>query len=240
MPDAGVGDVVRDRRSRPARRARRGPWHASRSAASHSPACGPSTASRMALIARRGSGDLGKPAAVEREPLQRRSPPRRSAACRPRAPASARSIGTRSGRVSSCSCAAPARSGTFDASTSAEEEEHVLVRRARRRHQVEDRHQRPRRDADLLLAFAPRGVGDVLAALDPAGRHLDQIARAEREMRAEPELADQHDLVALQIDRQDDHDAADPHARRARSSRRPASRDSARSDRSRRRDSRAR
>ena len=30
-------------------------------------------------------------------------------------------------------------------------------------------------------------------------------------MRAEPELADQHDFVALEIDRQDDHDAPDPH-----------------------------
>ena len=69
----------------------------------------------------------------------------------------------------------------------------------------------PRRNADLLLAFAPRGVADVLAALDPAGRHLDQIALAEREMRAKPELADQHDFVAIEIDRQDDHDAADPH-----------------------------
>ena len=91
-----------------------------------------------------------------------------------------------------------------------------------RRHQVEQRHQALRRDADLLLAFAAGGVGDVFAALDPAGRHLDQVAAAEREMRAEPELADQHDLVALEIDRQDDHDAPDPHARRARSSRRPS------------------
>ena len=81
-----------------------------------------------------------------------------------------------------------------------------------RRHQLEDRHQRVRRDADFLLAFAPRGLGDVLAALDPAGRQLDQVAAPEREMRAQPELADQHDLVALQIDRQDDHDAPDPHA----------------------------
>ena len=88
----------------------------------------------------------------------------------------------------------------------------MLVRRAGRRHQVEHRHQRPRRDADFLLAFAARGIGDVFAALDPPGRQLDHIALAEREMRAEPELADQHDFVALQIDRQDHHDAPDPHA----------------------------
>ena len=37
---------------------------------------------------------------------------------------------------------------------------------------------------------------DVLAALDPPRRHLDQIALPDREMRAEPELADQHDFVA--------------------------------------------
>ena len=42
----------------------------------------------------------------------------------------------------------------------------------------------------------------IFAALDPAGRQLDQVALAEREMRAEPELADQHDFVALKIDRQ--------------------------------------
>ena len=48
-------------------------------------------------------------------------------------------------------------------------------------------------------------------ALDPPGRQLDHVALAEREMRAEPELADQHDFVALQIDRQDDDDTPDPH-----------------------------
>ena len=67
------------------------------------------------------------------------------------------------------------------------------------------------RDAGFFLAFAAGGVGDVFAALDPPGRHLDHVALAEREMRAEPELADQHDLVALQIDRQDDDDPPDPH-----------------------------
>ena len=76
---------------------------------------------------------------------------------------------------------------------------------------AEDRHQRLRRDADLLQAFAPRGVDQLLAALDPARRHLDHVALPDREMRAEPELADQHDLVARQIDRDDDHHAPDPH-----------------------------
>ena len=57
--------------------------------------------------------------------------------------------------------------------------EHVLVRYAGRRHQVEQRHQRSRRDAGFLLAFAPGGVGHIFAALDPPGRHLDQIALAQ-------------------------------------------------------------
>ena len=53
QPDAGIGDVAWCRRSRPARRAARGPWRCARNAACHSPACGPSTATRMALIAGR-------------------------------------------------------------------------------------------------------------------------------------------------------------------------------------------
>ena len=44
----------------------------------------------------------------------------------------------------------------------------------------------------------------------PAGTSTSSPS-AQRQMRAEPELADQHDLVALKIDRNDDHDAADPH-----------------------------
>ena len=52
---------------------------------------------------------------------------------------------------------------------------------------------------------------DVFTALDPSGRHLDQIALAESQVRAKPELTDQHDFVAIEIDRQDDNDPPDPH-----------------------------
>ena len=51
----------------------------------------------------------------------------------------------------------------------------------------------------------------IFAALDPPRRHLDQIALAQREMGAEAKLADQHDFVAVEIDRQDHHDPSDPH-----------------------------
>jgi len=57
--------------------------------------------------------------------------------------------------------------------------------------------------------YAAGGIGDVFARLDPSGRQLDHVALAKREMCTEPELADQHDFIALQIDRQDNDDTPD-------------------------------
>jgi hypothetical protein len=64
-----------------------------------------------------------------------------------------------------------------------------------------------------------RRDGHILAALDAAGRNLHKIAQADRQMRADTELADQNDLVAVEIDRQDHHHFSNPqriaHERRA-------------------------
>jgi hypothetical protein len=87
----------------------------------------------------------------------------------------------------------------------------VFVRHAGRGHQVEHRHQSLRNEPDLLLAFAQRRLGRLLTRLDVPGRHLDQIAPAERKLRAQPELADQDDLVARKIDGKNHRHAPDPH-----------------------------
>src|SRR5512143_1729292 len=85
----------------------------------------------------------------------------------------------------------------------------MLVGRAGRRHQLENRHELRCSDAYLLLALAPCSVQHVLAALDPARRDFDQVALAQRQMRAEPELADQNDLVARKVDRKQYYHTAD-------------------------------
>ena len=145
------------------------PWRGRAAPSSHSPACGPSTATqdsahRPADARSRAGG--ARLSASHCSP----TPRRRNAACPPRA---LRARGRSAREAAACPPAhAPRRRAPAPSRRRPrQEEEHVLVRRARRRHQVEQRHQRPGRDAGLLLAFAPRGIGDVLAALDPPGRH---------------------------------------------------------------------
>ena len=237
MPDAGVGDIVADRRrasgqsaelaalgvGAQARRAIRRP------AARRRPR-------RMALIAPRPR-DLAQAVAVEREPLQGEH--RRAVVQLGRLERFQRAVDRHAERPRVL----------------------LLVRRAgalRHLRRIDQRRgrrtcARPTSPADGIrsnIGTSVRGATPISswhsrraasATSSPRstrpGRHLDQVAQPEREMRAEPELADQHDLVALQIDRQDDHDARRSRTRVALERRAvAASRDSAHSDRSRRRD----
>jgi hypothetical protein len=91
----------------------------------------------------------------------------------------------------------------------AEKQERVLVARAGHRDELEDLVERRRPHADLLDAFAQARLGRRLARLDMAGDDLGQLAHAGREMRRQAELAQQHQLAALQVERQHRGDLAD-------------------------------
>ena len=63
--------------------------------------------------------------------------------------------------------------------------------------------------ADLLHALAQAASARLLAGLDVAGDDFDQFALAQPQVSGETKLTDQHDLAAVEIDRQHADDATD-------------------------------
>ena len=144
-----------------------------------------------AFIARRARAS-GR--AVERKPLQRDHRRARNALARRERLSSARADRHTVARV------LPARArrlGDLRRIDGAEEKEHVLSDDPADGINSKDRNERARRRR-FLPGTAPRGRSPP-AALDPPPPALDQIALAERKVGAEPELADQHDLIAVEI-----------------------------------------
>ena len=69
--------------------------------------------------------------------------------------------------------------------------------------------QRSRLYADLLVAFASRGLFSGFAMFHMTCDDLNELAQTERQMGCNPELADQHDHVARRVNCQDPNDVAD-------------------------------
>src|SRR5947208_17195186 len=64
--------------------------------------------------------------------------------------------------------------------------------------------------ADFLMAFATRCIFGTFAWIDAASGNLDHFATVECKMATKPKLPGQHDLLALEVNRQHADGAAGP------------------------------
>jgi len=88
-----------------------------------------------------------------------------------------------------------------------QKQDHEFVGERRSGSKAEQSGQLQRMRANFLMAFAARCIFGTLARIDPTGRNLDHFAAVECKMGPKPELPGQHDLLALEVNRQHaDHD----------------------------------
>src|SRR4051794_91630 len=83
-----------------------------------------------------------------------------------------------------------------------QEQDHELVGEGGSRSKAEQSGQLQRMRSDFLMAFAARCILGAFAWIYAAGGNLDHVAAVECEMATKPELPGQHDLLALEVNRQ--------------------------------------